>query len=55
MKDNIIETYIETTPTHYVGGVSVTISRKLTPEHEEITRQIVELIQKLNRSITENK
>jgi hypothetical protein len=46
---NIIELYIETTAKHYVGNVSVTIHRKLTPEDEEITRKIVELIQELNR------
>ena len=55
MKYNVIETYIESIPTHYTGGVSVTIHRKSTPEHEEITKQIVDLIQKLNRGLQEIK
>jgi len=55
MEYNVIKTYIETIPAHYTEGVSVTIHRKLTPEHEEITMQIVELIQKLNRGLQEIK
>lgn len=51
----IIDTYIETTPSHYTGNLSVTIHRKHTPEHEEITKKIVELIQNLNRGSGENK